>query len=292
MTSALTSKTSLPTLSAGSLDDFIRSVSRIRLLSAAQEREYAVRWRGDGDVEAARSLVLSHLPLVLSTARGFLGYGLPYADLIQEGTVGLMKAVRHFDPARGVRLASYAVHWVRAAIQEYVLSNWRLVKAAKTKAGRKLFFSLRSVKQHLEWLSEHEIEALSHALDVTPQALRSIEAHLYGSDVSALPAGDQPDNGEVAPRRRELIDDSPDPCGVLEDEQWNTHRHQALRAAIATLAPRDREIIERRWLCEDSLTLRELAERFGITAERVRQLEKRAMRQLACRLHGTVALSA
>lgn len=276
--------TSIPMLmlSAGSLEQYIESVRRIRLLSAQEERDLAVRWRREGDVEAARDLVLSHLPLVVSVARGFLNYGLPHADLIQEGNVGLMKAVTRFDPGRGIRLAGYAARWIRAEIQAYVMQNWRLVKAATTRATRKLFFRLRKAKAQLEWLSDRKTDALSRELDVAPGALRKMETYLYGTDV-ALPPDEEFDSGGGL-SLQETTDVPREPCGILELQQWEAYRLALLYGALATLDERSREIIQRRWLSEDKLTLLRLAEQFGFTPERVRQLETRAMRQLASRM--------
>jgi RNA polymerase sigma-32 factor len=264
--------------SLGSLDHYIQSVNRFPLLTAEQEVEFGRRWRDAEDVDAARALVLSHLRLVVAVSRNYLGYGLPQADLIQEGNVGLMKAVRRFDPERGVRLVSFALHWIRAEIHEYILKNWRLVKVATTKAQRKLFFNLRSMKTHSGALTRQEADAIAKDLGVKTEEVLEMETRLSGADVSLEPA--PADEDAVAPIAW-LADEGEEPSQVLEREQTESRRSEGLRSALGRLDARSRRIIEARWLREDNAaTLQELADEYGVSAERIRQIEAKAMKQM------------
>jgi RNA polymerase sigma-32 factor len=264
-------------IAAGSLDAYIQSVNRFPMLSAEEEKSLAERYRNDNDLEAARGLVLSHLRLVVAVARGYLGYGLPHADLIQEGNIGLMKAVRRFDPARGVRLVSFAIHWIKAEIHEYILRNWRLVKVATTKAQRKLFFNLRSMKSGLAPLTSEEVKRVSRELKVKPEDVVEMETRLAGQEVS-FEADDDEDT--YAPVNY-LADPDVEPSRTLEAEESARLRSAGLEKALATLDPRSRRIIETRWLRErDSSTLHELAAEFKVSAERIRQIEAKALERM------------
>jgi RNA polymerase sigma-32 factor len=271
---------SLPILSAtGSLETYIQAVNRFPLLTQAQETEYARHLRDTGDLEAARHLVLSHLRLVVSIARNYVGYGLPQADLIQEGNIGLMKAVKRFDPERGVRLVSFAMHWIRAEIHEFVLRNWRLVKIATTKAQRKLFFNLRSMKQDLGTLGTEEVKRIARELGVKPEEVVEMETRLGGQDLALEPAGDD-EREQFAPISY-LAADHATPDVVLEVEQTARLRSEGLEKALASLDPRSRRIIEARWLTENAAaTLHDLATEFGVSAERIRQIEAKALEKM------------
>ena len=274
-----TALTTLPLPSVGSLDNYIQAVNRIPLLSQEEEVALATRFQEQQDLEAARSLVLSHLRLVVSIARGYRGYGLPYSDLIQEGNVGLMKAVKRFDPNRGVRLVSFAVHWIRAEIHEFVLRNWRIVKVATTKAQRKLFFNLRSMKPGLGALSGDEVDAVATELNVRREDVTEMETRMGGHDIALDPATDDDDDSFAPISYLTAIDE--DPGRVLEHEEGVRNRSEGLAHALATLDQRSRRIIESRWLREeDPLTLHQLADEFGISAERVRQVEAQAMKKM------------
>ena len=266
-------------MAAGSLETYIQSVNRFPLLSAEQELEYARRYQRNEDLGAARELVLSHLRLVVAVARGYLGYGLPHADLIQEGNIGLMKAVKRFDPARGVRLVSFAIHWIKAEIHEHVLRNWRLVKVATTKAQRKLFFNLRSLKKGLAPLTAAEVRSIASALKVKPEEVVEMETRLAGREM-AFEAGDGEEEDRYAPVHY-LADPAAEPSQQLEDEQEERVRTEGISRALATLDPRSRRIVETRWLKEkDAPTLHDLADEFGVSAERIRQIEAKAMQKM------------
>jgi RNA polymerase sigma-32 factor len=266
-------------LAAGSLEAYIQSVNRLPLLSAEQEQGYARRWREQNDVEAARQLVLSHLRLVVAVARGYLGYGLPHADLIQEGNIGLMKAVKRFDPSRGVRLVSFAIHWVKAEIHEYILRNWRLVKVATTKAQRKLFFNLRSMKKDLAPLGAAQVESIAAELKVKPKEVVEMEMRLAGRDV-AFEAEDS-DEEAYAPVHYLAADPEAEPSSVLQAKQDERVGSAGLQRALASLDARSRRIVEARWLKEkDAATLHDLAAEFKVSAERIRQIEAKAMQQM------------
>jgi RNA polymerase sigma-32 factor len=267
----------------GSLDNYIQAVNRFPILSAEEEHDLATRFHREGDLEAARKLVLSHLRLVVAVARGYLGYGLPHADLIQEGNVGLMKAVKRYDPERGVRLVSFAVHWIKAEIHEFILKNWRLVKVATTKAQRKLFFNLRSMKQGSGALGEAEIKGMAETLNVSEHDVKEMEVRLYGQDI-ALEASTDDDEDTYAPIAYLAAPDA-DPTDHIargERERLATH---GLSHALAALDPRSRHIVESRWLNEDDpATLHELAAEYGISAERVRQIESKALQKMKAAL--------
>ena len=262
-------------LATGSLESYIQTVNRFPLLSVEEEQQLAHRLREHGDLEAARQMVLSHLRLVVAVARGYLGYGLPHADLIQEGNIGLMKAVKRFDPDRGVRLVSFAIHWIKAEIHEYVLRNWRLVKVATTKAQRKLFFNLRSMKQGLAPMSVTDIGRVAHDLGVKTEEVREMEMRLAGQEV-AFEADD--DEDAYAPVNYLVASPESEPSRMLENEQSGRLRTQGLQRALAVLDPRSRRIVESRWLAEkESATLHDLAAEFKVSAERIRQIEARAL---------------
>ena len=266
-------------LSAGSLESYVSGVFRLPMLSAEEEREHALRLRSQNDLSAARALVLSHLRFVVRIARGYSGYGLPQQDLIQEGTVGLMKAVRRFDPDMGVRLVSFAVHWIRAEIHEYILRNWRIVKVATTKAQRKLFFNLRSSKKRLGWLSHQEVEDVARDLGVKPETVLEMEARLSGQDLSYDGAQDADDDDPVAPAAY-LADSRSEPSRLLENEDSAADEKARLYEALESLDERSRNILQERWLGERKATLQDLADRYGVSAERIRQIEKQAIGRL------------
>ena len=264
---------------AGSLESYIQAVNRYPILTQERERELARRFRGDGDLEAARELVVSHLRVVVALSRGYLGYGLPQADLIQEGNIGLMKAVKRFDPARGVRLVSFAVHWIRAEMHEYILRNWRIVKVATTKAQRKLFFNLRSLKANLATLGTAEAKAVAKQLGVKPEEVVEMETRLTGKDITLEPAGDD-DEESFAPIAY-LAAEGAEPGRILEHEETERLRASGLARALESLDARSRRIIEARWLGEtESATLHDLAGEFRVSAERVRQIEAKALAKM------------
>ena len=279
----MTHAMSLPMpVAAGNLDAYIQTASRYPLLSEAEERRLAERLRDHGDVDAARQLVLSHLRLVISIARGYLGYGLPHADLIQEGNIGLMKAVKRFDPSRGVRLVSFAMHWIKAEIHEYILKNWRLVKVATTKAQRKLFFNLRSRKSEFEGtdtLSVAQADAVAARLGVKAEEVVEMETRLSGRD---LALEGNPDDGEDAFAPIDYLADARyEPVRVLENKAQAHLQQEGLYAALDGLDPRSRRIVEARWLSEgEAATLHDLAAEFGVSAERIRQIEAKALQKM------------
>jgi RNA polymerase sigma-32 factor len=261
----------------GSLDQYIQAAHAIPVLSAEEERELATRLREMNDLDAAKRLVLSHLRFVVHVARGYAGYGLQLGDLIQEGNVGLMKAVRRFDPNVGVRLVSFAVHWIRAEIHEFVLRNWRLVRVATTKAQRKLFFNLRKAKKHLGWLSKEEAEAVAADLGVTTRDVAEMEQRLSGRDVSFDP--DPEEDATFAPATY-LPSPNSDPAHAAERDNSDANDHDRLEDALAKLDDRSRSILSRRWLAESKATLHELAAEYGVSAERIRQIEANAIAKL------------
>ena len=271
-------------IATGSLESYIQTVNRFPLLSAEEERRLAHRLRDEGDLDAARQMVLSHLRLVVAVARGYLGYGLPHADLIQEGNIGLMKAVKRFDPARGVRLVSFAIHWIKAEIHEYVLRNWRLVKVATTKAQRKLFFNLRSMKQGLAPMSVSEVGRVARALGVKTEEVKEMEMRLAGQEVT-FEADD--DEDAYAPVNYLVANPESEPSRLLESEQSERLRKEGLRKALAALDPRSRRIVESRWLAEkESATLHDLAAEFKVSAERIRQIESKALETMKKAMSG------
>ena len=273
-------------LPAGSLDAYIRSVNRIPMVSAEEERELALRFRRDDDLEAARQLVMSHLRFVVKVARGYAGYGLPQADLIQEGNIGLMKAVKRFDPEVGVRLVSFAVHWVRAEMHEFILRNWRIVKVATTKAQRKLFFNLRSAKKRLGWLNRAEVDAVAKDLGVSARDVMEMEQRLSAWDASFDGSPDMDEEEERFVPAGYLENGSPRPEQQLEADEDKKLGARQLTSALGVLDPRSRTIIEKRWLAEKKVTLQELADEFGVSAERVRQLEQNAFGRMRAAIAG------
>jgi RNA polymerase sigma-32 factor len=264
----------------GDLETYCQAVHNIPMLSAAEERALALHLREDNDLEAARRLVLSHLRFVVRIARGYGGYGLPLADLIQEGNIGLMKAVKRFDPEQGVRLVSFAVHWIRAEIHEFILRNWRIVKVATTKAQRKLFFNLRSAKKRLGWLNRKEVDGVAQDLGVSPEQVMEMETRLSAQDAPFDGStAEDTDEDSLAPATY-LSDLSADPAGQLEQLDQEDHYGQRLQQAMEALDPRSKEIISRRWLQENKSTLHELAAEYQISAERIRQVENSAIKKL------------
>ena len=268
--------------SLGSLDHYIQAVNRFPLLTAEQETALGRRWREHEDLGAARELVLSHLRLVVAVSRNYLGYGLPQADLIQEGNVGLMKAVRRFDPERGVRLVSFALHWIRAEMHEYILRNWRLVKLATTKAQRKLFFNLRSMKGSAAALTHKQADAIARELGVKTAEVLEMETRLSGADIALDPTpGDEESVTPIA----YLTDSEDEPVQILERAETARNRSTGLQRAMAKLDDRSRRIIEARWLKEeDPATLQELADEYGVSAERIRQIESKAIKSMRAQM--------
>jgi len=268
-------------LPTGNLDQYIHAAFSVPVLSAERERSLAVRLQDEGDLEAARELVMSHLRFVVRIARGYSGYGLALGDLVQEGNIGLMKAVKRFDPNAGVRLVSYAVHWVRAEMHEFILRNWRIVKVATTKAQRKLFFNLRSKKQRLGWLNQEEVNGIADDLGVKPEVVLEMESRLSGQDIGFdLTATDDDEESHHFAPAAYLTDESNDPALSIEQDDWNASNNSQLSTALDKLDERSRTILEARWLAEKKSTLHELAARFGVSAERIRQLEKSALGKL------------
>jgi RNA polymerase sigma-32 factor len=267
---------------AGSIEAYIQAANRVPMLADGEEFVLARRFRDENDLEAARRLVLSHLRLVIAVARGYLGYGLPHADLIQEGNIGLMKAVKRFDPDRGVRLVSFAMHWIKAEIHEYILKNWRLVKIATTKAQRKLFFNLRSMKQSFATLGPDEVDAIAKKLGVKPEEVIDMETRMTGGDIALEPTVDD-DEDHFAPIAYLAAESSVEPSAQLERKQFDRLQDEGLRAALAKLDDRSRAIVQRRWLVDDgeeAATLHELAAEYGVSAERIRQIEVKAMQKM------------
>ncbi len=267
------------TLPTGNMDAYISAAFQLPMLSAEEEHDLGVRLRDHQDLDAARSLVMSHLRFVVRIARGYSGYGLPQHDLIQEGTVGLMKAVRRFDPDMGVRLVSFAVHWIKAEIHEYILRNWRIVKIATTKAQRKLFFNLRSAKKRLGWFSREEVEGVAEDLGVKPETVLEMESRLSNYDV-AFDASDSDDDAPVSAPVSYLPDLRNEPSRLLEQADSAQNERDALYDALEGLDARSRDIVQRRWLNEQKETLQDLAAEYGVSAERIRQIEAAAMKKL------------
>ncbi len=262
------------------LSGFIQAANNAPMLTQEQEIELANRYQQESDLDAARQLVVSHLRHVIKVARGFMGYGLPLADLIQEGNIGLMKAVKRFDTNHKVRLVSFAMHWIKAEIYDYILKNWRIVKVATTKAQRKLFFNLRKSREHLGWMNETEIGELAHDLDVPEQTVREMESRMSGTDVSFTVTETDDDDGRVAPEMY-FADTRYDPEKLFTVKSETEEKSTQLMTAMAALDERSRDIISRRWLNEDNkATLHDLAEEYNVSAERIRQIEKKAMDQM------------
>lgn len=272
---------SLALVPQGSIEAYIRAANSYPMLTAEEEKELAERLHYDGDLEAAKTLILSHLRFVIHVARSYSGYGLPQADLIQEGNIGLMKAVRRFNPEVGVRLVSFAVHWIKAEIHEYVLRNWRIVKVATTKSQRKLFFNLRKNKKRLGWFNQDEVELVAKELGVSESDVREMESRMSAQDMAFdMTADDSDDSHPIAPVLF-LEDKSSDFADGIEEDNWDNHAADKLTLAIKTLDERSQDIIRARWLDDDNKsTLQELADKYGVSAERVRQLEKNAMKKL------------
>lgn len=268
------------TFPIGSLDAYINRVNHIPMLSAEEEYQFAKNFQTEGDIESARQLVLAHLRYVVRVARGYLGYGLPLNDLIQEGNVGLMKAVKRFDPDMGVRLVSFAVHWIKAEIHEFVLKNWRIVKIATTKAQRKLFFNLRQMKTRLDWFSNEEVDTVAQELGVRREEVMVMEQRLNAMDSPYdAPHGDEDESTFKSPAHF-LHEANNDPAYILEQEQDGLQDREQLFVAFDRLDERSRDILQQRWLAENKATLHDLADKYGVSAERVRQLEKNAMKKL------------
>jgi RNA polymerase sigma-32 factor len=264
----------------GSLDAYIQEVNKIPVLTLEEEKDLARRYRENGELEAARRMVLAHLRFVVHVAKGYAGYGLNLGDLVQEGNIGLMKAVKRFDPDHGVRLVSFAVHWIRAEMHEFILRNWRIVKVATTKAQRKLFFNLRKSKKRLGWLSYDEVHAVAKDLGVKPEVVLEMESRLSGQDVGFdLPPNADDEVPYVAPVAY-LESKSNDPQSELEARDWSEHHSNLLYRGLDDLDERSQDIIRSRWLQDTKMTLQELADRYGVSAERIRQLEANALRKM------------
>jgi RNA polymerase sigma-32 factor len=272
---------SLPiNLSVGTFDAYLNLVRQMPRLSAEQERELTLKYRDNGDLDAARELVMTNLRFVVHVARGYSGYGLSMPDIIQEGNVGLMKAVKRFDPDMGVRLVSFAVHWIKAEIHEYVIKNWGIVKIATTKAQRKLFFNLRKSKQNLGWLSNDEAQSIADDLNVELSELYEMEMRLSNRDMSFDMPVDETADDEYAAPANYLQQHSADPAELLENSNWENHEQDLLTKALSCLDERSLDILSSRWLAEKKATLHELAERYNVSAERIRQLEQNAMKKI------------
>jgi len=273
-----TLQTQLP---ISSIEAYTSYVNSIPMLSQDEELELATRLRQTNDLEAAKRLILSHLRYVVKVAKGYLGYGLPLADLVQEGNIGLMKAVKRFNPQMGTRLVTFAIHWIKAELHEFILKNWRIVKVATTKAQRKLFFNLRGLKKHLNWLSQEEVNEVAKDLKVKPEAVREMEMRLYHSDTSYDGhAEDEDDHHAYLAPAGYLSDDNSSHAAQLEAEDWSAQSSNTLQLALEQLDERSQEIMQARWLNENKATLQELANKYQISAERVRQLEQMAMKRL------------
>ncbi|KPD24367.1 MULTISPECIES: RNA polymerase sigma factor RpoH [Idiomarina] len=266
----------------GGLDGYIQSVNRIPMLSAEKEKDLATRLYEESDLDAARELIMSHLRFVVHVARSYSGYGLPQADLIQEGNIGLMKAVKRFNPSVGVRLVSFAVHWIKAEIHEYVLRNWRVVKVATTKAQRKLFFNLRKMKKRLGWFSQKEVETVAEELGVSTKEVLEMEARMSAHDQAFELSSDDDDSkeGSTYSPAMYLEDKRSDLAAEVEAEDYESHNQQKLLTAMSELDERSQDIVQSRWLSEDKTTLHDLAAKYEVSAERVRQLEQNAMKKL------------
>lgn len=266
---------------SGSLDAYIQAVNQIPVVSAAEERALAERFQQNNDLDAARQLVLSHLRFVIRVARGYRGYGLQEADLIQEGNIGLMKAVKRFDPAVGVRLVSFAVHWIRAEMHEFILRNWRIVKVATTKAQRKLFFNLRSAKKRLGWMNREEVEAVARDLGVSPKDVLEMESRLSAHDAAFDGGVDDDDDDNASPAPIHYLEyQGEGPEAELENDEFESQQLSRLSDTLSELDERAREIINRRWLADNKATLHTLADEYGVSAERIRQLEQQALKKL------------
>ena len=265
----------------GTIDQYVTAVNKYPLLTLEQEQELGMRWKYTQDVDAARSMVMSHLRLVVSVSRNYMGYGLPQGDLIQEGNVGLMKAVRRFDPDRGVRLVSFALHWIRAEIHEYILKNWRMVKVATTKAQRKLFFNLRGMRSGEHALTIAEAKRIAKELNVKPEEVFEMNMRLSGRDIAMDGTPDDSESESTSPASYLQADESVDPARIIEAQETGRVQSEGLKRALINLDDRSRDIITRRWLAEDQEeTLQVLADKYGVSAERIRQIEVKAMKQM------------
>ncbi len=281
MSNALAIRANNQVVPVGDFDHFLKVVSDYPVLTAEEEKIIAQRLTDENDLESARKLVLHNLRFVIKVARGYLGYGLPLPDLIQEGNIGLMKAVKRFDPEVGVRLISFAVHWIRAEIHEYVIRNWKIVKVATTKAQRKLFFNLRSKKKRLGWLNHAEVNAVAKDLNVTSKDVLEMEKRLSGQDIGFdLPKGSSSDDHAYSPSQYLTDQSVADPADSLELSDWDQHTRELFQKALMELDDRSKDILASRWLCEKKATLQELAGRYGISAERIRQLESNAINKI------------
>jgi RNA polymerase sigma-32 factor len=280
MTKALIPAIQGSSLSAGNLDAYIRQIHGIPVLTADEERELALRLENQNDLEAAQKLIMSNLRFVVKIARGYSGYGLPLADLIQEGNIGLMKAVKRFSTTHEVRLISYAVHWIKSEIHEFVLRNWRIVKVATTKPQRKLFFKLRSSKQRLGWFNNDEVNDVAKTLGVKPETVLEMESRLSGSDVTFDPPTNDNDDEQHFTPAAYLTDDRADPSYQLEQDDTRSQELSLMADSLKTLDERSQDIINRRWLNEDKATLHELADEYKVSAERIRQIEKNALNKM------------
>ena len=267
-------------LSEQSIDSYMRAVKAISVLTTEEEQEVAKRLYEDGDLDAARKLVMSHLRFVLYIAHSYRGYGLPLADLIQEGNIGLMKAVKRFNPNIGVRLVSFAVHWIRAEIHDFILRNWRIVRIVTTKAQRKLFFNLRSMKKRLGWLSQEEVENVAKDLGVSTKDVLEMEKRLTMQDIAFDTPPDSDDEDETFAPAAYLEDCRYDPAAIIEEKEWKDHEHNKFRRAFEKLDERSQDILQKRWLSETKSTLHELANHYKISAERIRQIENNALQKL------------
>ena len=264
----------------GNLEAYIHHVKQIPILTAEEEKALAIRLQQNNDLDAARQLVLSQLRFVVHVARSYAGYGLPQADLIQEGNIGLMKAVKRFDPSKEVRLVSFAVHWIKAEIHEFILRNWKIVKVATTKAQRKLFFNLRKSKKRLGWFNNDEVEAVAKDLGVEPKVVREMEARLSNVDTAFSATSEQDEDSDHLAPENYLQDESTDPALMLEHSDWSSKSAHNLTDALSGLDERSQDILKKRWLSEDKTTLQDLAKQYDVSAERIRQLEKNAMKKL------------
>lgn len=267
---------------AQSFDAYLQYINKIPMLKAEEEHQLAVRLRKDNDLNSAQALILPHLKFVVHIAKGYMGYGLALSDLVQEGNIGLMKAVKKFDPDHGTRLVSFAVHWIKSEIHEFVIRNWRIVKIATTKAQRKLFFNLRSFKKRLGWFSTEDINMVAESLNVKPETVLEMEKRLNGQDITYDPPNtdDHNDHEEFNSPANMLPDHRFDPGLLLENSDHDHHQQQKLTQALASLDDRGRQIIDARWLADGKSTLHELASQFDVSAERIRQIEKKAFQQL------------
>ena len=273
----------LPVISADAgLSSYLQAVNAAPMLTADEEKSLATRYRSENDLDAARQLIYSHMRFVVRTAKGFTGYGLPLADLIQEGNIGLMKAVKNYDPDRGVRLVSFAMHWIRSEIYDYVLKNWRIVKVATTKAQRKLFFNLRKSRTRLGWMNQEDIKALSDDLDVPEKTVQEMESRMSGTDVAFEMDSDNDDDAAYIAPAGYLADNRYNPENMYEQDTATTSNHEKLEQALSKLDERSQDIVQQRWLNPDDkkATLTELADKYGVSAERIRQIEKKAFSQM------------